>query len=183
MSDKAYVEATVTYLVEHVPFMWHDFAAWMLREVCKDQPYVCLAIADLHDRWQEVTNKEWSELAESQAELRSTVIASWSTSSARAVMAAAEFTLEAELGEAASAALSAKAAAGSEESAWCKMADWLRSESKPMGDLLASADWWEERGEPKLAALLRSSNRRETSGDPTSYRRNEGHNKRRQPLR
>ena len=52
-----YVESTLAFLMKHVPWLWHEFAAWMLREVCQDQPPECIAIAELHDRWRSISGR------------------------------------------------------------------------------------------------------------------------------
>jgi hypothetical protein len=151
MTDREYVESTVAYLAEHVPRMWHKFAAWMLREICKDQSPECLAVADLHDRWEDVTEKEFAAARNAAGSTARSAArnAAWSTARNAAWSAAWSAARNA-------ARSAARSTAGS--AAWSTMANWLRSELHTKTDPLVSADWWEERGERKLADLLRQQN-------------------------
>lgn len=168
MTDQEYVESTVAYLAEHVPWMWHKFAAWLLREVCRDQPEECLAIADLHDRWRTASEEEWGKatttavewamsVAESAARSSATSAASSATSPVSSVRGASGSAVWVARSAATTPAAARAAGSTADSMALSQMAKWLLTESNPKGDPLVSADWWEERGEPKLAELLRQA--------------------------
>lgn len=167
MTDQEYVESTVEYIAEHVTWMLHEFVAWVLREVCKDQPSECLLVADLHDRWNEVGTECWSS-AESSAMSVASSLAGLAQESrenqdvmapfqpaALAAGAAAFSTPTTTTNSASTTEATLEMAAAGEELAWSRMAAWLREHLTPHGHPPVSADWWEERGESKLAELLR----------------------------